>query len=277
MSQNNNRIYQATIQKGLAALFLVLRQYLKKQIELERIVRVAVLLMRSGVNRNSSIFQEIAKRCLAEQKDDGGWIGVEDSIWCLAFLKNFAEYSQAYKNGLDWLEKQKPKNNGWGKTKRDIERIPITGILLYLLAELSCVDSLRWLEKEWKREFSLNPKLTYKSAFALMAFKNNDYQFIDNQLLNDTLEWLISQQNEDCGWGNFRGQPIGSTPFCTGVAITGLLQYPDMINQVAITKALKWIGERQLEDGLWPDHYIEEGSAWTLFSLVEGYKYLEKC
>lgn len=277
MSRNNNRIYQATIQKGLAALFLVLRQYLKKQIELERIVRVAVLLMRSGVNRNSSIFQEIAKRCLAEQKDDGGWIGVEDSIWCLAFLKDFEECSQAYKNGLDWLRGQRLKNGEWGKTKRDIGRIPITGILLYLLPELSNEDSLRWLESKWTREFGLNPKLTYKSAFTLMAFKRNNYQSIDSQLLNDTLDWLISQQNEDCGWGYCQGQPVGSTPFCTGVAITGLLQYPDRIDQDVITKGLKWIEKKQLEDGLWPDHYIEEGSAWMLFALVEGYRYLEKC
>jgi len=278
MSQDNNKIFQTAIQKGLSALFLVLRQYLEKQIELERIVRVAVLLIRSGVNQNNSIFQEIAKRCLAEQKDDGGWIGVEDSIWCVAFLRNFEEYSQAYKSGLDWLGEQRLKNGEWGKTKRDnIGRIPITGILFYLLPELSNVDSLRWLESEWKREFGLNPKLTYKSAFTLMAFKRNNYQSFDTHLFNDTLDWLISQQNEDYGWGYCQGQPVGSTPFCTGVAITGILQYPDRIDPNVIVSGLKWIEKKQLEDGLWPDHYIEEGSAWTLYALVEGYRYLEKC
>ena len=87
MINEKSEIDLISIQKGLAALFLVLRQYLEKQIELERIVRVAVLLKISGVNQNNSIFQEIAKRCVAEQKDDGGWIGVEDSLWCLTFLK----------------------------------------------------------------------------------------------------------------------------------------------------------------------------------------------
>ena len=198
MSQNN-KIFTVVIQKGLAALFLVLRQYLGKQIELERIVRVAFLLMRSGVSQNNSVFQEIAKRCLSEQKDDGGWIGVEDSIWCVAFLKDFEEYSQAYKSGLDWLKGQMLEGGGWGKTKRDIGRIPITGILFYLLPELSREDSLRWLESEWEREFGLNPKLTYKSAFTLMAFKRSDYQAFGSDLLNNTLDWLISQQNEDYG------------------------------------------------------------------------------
>lgn len=274
MSQNNNKIYQIAIQKGLTVLLLLLKEYLKKQIELERIVRVAVLLTRGGVNQNNAVFQEIAKRCLAEQKDDGGWIGVEDSIWCAAFLKNFEEYSQAYKSGLDWLEEQKLKNGGWGKTQRDIGRIPITGVLLYLFPELSNVDSLRWLESEWKKEFSLNPKLTYKSAFTLMAFKMNDCQFLDSHLFNDTLDWLISQQNEDYGWGYCQGHPVGSTPFSTGVALTGLLRYPDRIDPNVIANGLKWIEGNQLEEGLWPDHYIEEGSAWAIYALVEGYKFL---
>lgn len=147
MFNNECKTNQIAIQKGLAALFLVLRQYLEKQIELERVVRVAVLLMRNGVNQNNSIFREIAKRCLTEQRDNGGWIGVENSVWFVAFLKGFEEYSQAYKSGLDWLKVQKLKNGGWGRTKRDIGRIPVTGILLYLLPELSNVESLRWLER----------------------------------------------------------------------------------------------------------------------------------
>jgi len=274
MINNECKTNQIAIQKGLAALFLVLRQYLEKQIELERIVRVAVLLMKSWASQNNSIFQEIAKHCLAEQKDDGGWIGVEDSIWCVTFLKDFEEYSQVYKTGLCWLKEQKLKEGGWGKTKRDIARIPVTGILLYLLPELSNVDSLRWLEREWKREFGLNPKLTYKSAFTLMAFKRNDYQFLDSHLLNDTLDWLISQQNEDYGWGYYQGQPVGSTSFCTGVVIRALLEYPDRIDLNVIANGLEWIEKNQLEEGLWPDHYIEEGSAWAFYALSGGYKFL---
>jgi len=137
----NTRIYQKTIQRGLAALFLVLKQYLEKKIELERIIRVAVLLNKSGVNQNNSIFQEIFRRCLAEQKDDGGWIGVEDTVWCVSFLKNFLDYSNQYKKGLEWLRMQKLDNGGWGRTNRDNGRIPITGTLLFLLPELSDVNS----------------------------------------------------------------------------------------------------------------------------------------
>ena len=273
MNDKKNDISPLQIQKGLSALFLVLKQYLDKQIELERIVRVAVLLNKCGVNKNNSIFQEITKRCLAEQKEDGGWIGVEDTTWCVAFLKNYEEYSREYKKGLEWLKAQRLENGGWGRTNRDIGRIPITGTLLFLLPELSEADGMSWLEREWARDFNSNPKLTYKGAFTLMAFKSSGGKFHDPQLFNDTLNWLATQQNEDYGWGACRGHPVGSIPFSTGVAITGLLQYPDKIDSNVIANGLTWIEKTQLEDGLWPDHYIEEGSAWALYALTLGYKF----
>jgi squalene cyclase len=273
--QNNSDVYEKPIQKGVAALFLTLKQYLEKEIELERIVRVAVLLMKSGASKHSSIFQEIADRCLLLQKSDGGWVGVEDSVWSAAFLKEFKEYYQEYNLGLEWLRKQQLESGGWGRTNRDIGRIPITGILLHLLPELSNTESLKWLENEWEKDFSLNPKLTYKSAFSLMALKSSEYQFTDSNLFDKTLEWLVSQQNEDGGWGPCKGHPIGSTPFCTGVALTGLLQYPNMIDYNVIGYGLKWIEKNQLENGLWPDHYIEEGSIWSFYALTEGYKFLK--
>lgn len=268
-----NKIYQNSIQLGVTALVLILKQYLEKQIELERIVRVAVLLKKNGVNQNNFIYQKIIKRCLNEQKDDGGWIGVEDSIWCTAFLKNYEEYSQSYNNGLKWLKTQQLQNGEWGKTDRDIGRIPITGTLLYLLPELSNSNNITWLKDKWKVDFNLNPKLTYKGAFALMAFKKSNHSHNMNFLQN-ILNWLSFEQNDDYGWGYFHEHPMGSNPFSTGVAITGLLQYPDKINKNIINNGLQWIIKNQLKEGLWSDHYIEEGSIWVFNALSEGYKFL---
>lgn len=264
------------IQRGLVALFQILQEYLDKGIDLERICRVAVLLCQSGVNRRNSIFKKIAKRCSTNQKKDGGWIGVEDSIWCTAFLREFKEYeyNSAFQSGLNWLEKQKLKDGGWGKTKRDSGRIPITGTLLYLLPELSNIDSCRWLEHEWKKEFGLHPRLTYKSAFTLMALKKNNHQFADTDLLDNSLNWLISQQNEDHGFGLWKGHCMGSDPWCTGVSIIGLLQYPDKVPERVISNSLRWLKEKQLQNGLWPYHYVEEGSSWALYALARGYSFL---
>lgn len=259
----------------MAALSSNVKQSLEKEIEAERIVRVAFLLIKSGAVKQGTVFQDVVEFCVSKQKADGGWIGVEDSVWSVAFLKEYKECSQEYANGLEWLKKQQLGSGGWGKTSRDLPRIPITGILLFLLPELSNIKSLGWLESEWRGDFASNPKLTYKGAFCLMALKSCNFRFIDVALFDNTLRWLMSQQNEDGGWGPWKGHPVGSTPFCTGVALTGLLQYPKKIDQKVIAIGLEWIEKHQLKNGLWPDHYIEEGSIWSLYALTEGYKFLK--
>ena len=271
--KNNSEL--KIISKGLLALSIVLRQFYEKRIELDRIARVACLLFKSGVENNSQIFKKIAEICADYQKNDGGWVEVEDSVWCVSLLREFPEYSQVYIKGLDWIKRQQLKSGGWGKTDRDLGRIPITGLTIYLLPELSNKENLGWLNNEWKREFFINPKLTYKGAFSLMALKSAKTQFNDSILFDNTLKWLESQQNDDFGWGPWKGHPIGSTPFCTGLALIGLLQYPENINRKVVATGLHWLEKKQLSNGLWPDHYIEEGSAWCFYALTEGYKFLK--
>jgi squalene cyclase len=258
------------------ALVSNIKQALEKKIEAERIVRVAFLITESGDAKQENIFQKVINFCVSTQKPDGGWIGVEDTIWFVALLKKYsAKYSKEYTDGLEWLKKQQLDGGGWGKNSRDFGRIPITALLLYLLPELVNKDSLCWLENQWKSDFFLDSKLTYKSAFCLMALKKTNHKFADGDLFVETLKWLESQQNEDFGWGPWKGHPVGSSPFCTGVALTGLLQYPDKVDRNVIVNGIQWIEKNQLEDGLWADHYIEEGSAWCFYALTEGYKFLK--
>jgi len=264
-----------TIQKGLVALLNTIQDFFIKEIELERLSRIAVLLNQSGLNQNNSIFQQLAGRCALEQKNDGGWLGVVDSLWCTSFLDQYEEDSESVKSALTWLKEQRHDDGSWGKTERDIGRITVTGQLLYFLPQLASKSSLIWLEKKWREELEIIPRLTYKGAFTLMAFKRNDYQPMDSQLISQTIEWLEEEQNDDFGWGPWKGQPIGSSPFYTGVALAGLLQYPDKINPEVMMNGVKWLEEKQLDNGLWPDHYIEEGSSWAFFAFTRAMAYLD--
>lgn len=275
MNNLDQNINENSIRKCVTALSSLLVSYKTKEIDLERMARVAVLIIKSGGSKYSPILAEVANLSLKQQKKDGGWIGVEDSAWSVAVLKEYKEHSQAYNRGLDWIKEQQLPSGSWGKTNRDFGRITVTAIALFLLPELSTEGSLRWLEEEWKKEFSLNSKLTYKCAFSLMAIKEAGYQFTDSALFDNSLKWLENQQNEEQGWGPFKGHPVGSTPFCTGIALTGLLQHADKVDRNVIANGLKWIERNQLEDGLWADHYIEEGSAWCFYALTEGYKFLK--
>ena len=276
MTPDNKLFIETEVNRSLGSLLVLLTDFVEKQMELERLLKVAFLLLRSGVRTDNSVFAEVAKRCLIEQKADGGFIDVEDSAWAVAFLKRYPELVDEYKHGLIWLRQRQLESGGWGKNERDTGRIPITGVLLYLLPELANIKSLRWIEKAWKEDYIQQPALTYKAAFSFMALKTTNSMFSDQTLFKDTEKWLESQQNDDLGWGPWRGHPVGSSPFCTGVALVGLLQYPNLVDKQVIVNGLEWIQKKQLPGGLWSDHYIEEGSAWCFYALTEGYRFLKR-
>jgi len=267
---------ETAINRSVISLSQIARDFLSKGIELTRVCRLAVLLEKSGVNSDTILYRNLAKKCIVTQRDDGGWMDVLETVWCSTLVNLFIEFSEQVEKALKWLRGHRCKSGGWGKSIRDFGRIPLTGLLLYLLPQLSSDDDLKWLENKWYQEQKLEPCLTYKAAFTLMAFSKNNYKPGNHDLISKTVCWLIDQQNNDGGWGPWKGHPVGSDPFCTGISIVGLLQYPDKISSKVLWKALKWLKEKQLPNGLWPYHYIEEGSSWALYSLVMGYSFFRK-
>jgi squalene cyclase len=195
-------------------------------------------------------------------------------MWCASFLEVYGDYPESVKSALTWLTEQRHDDGSWGQTERDIGRITVTGQMLYFLPQLASKSSLKWLEKKWLQELEINPGLTYKGAFTLMAFKRNDYQPTDSQLISQTIQWLEAQQNDDFGWGPWKGHSVGSDPWCTGITMEGLLQYPDKVPQKVLGTGFEWLKEKQLPNGLWPYHYIEEGSSWALYALTKGSSFL---
>ena len=263
---------ETSINRSVISLCQIIRDFSHKKIELIRICRVAVLLRESGVNIETSLFKNIAASCIKMQRDDGGWSDVTETIWCTYFLDFFNEFSSSVKKALKWLSVQSNVNGGWGKSKRDLGRIPITGLIQYFLSQLSSHKHLIWMEEKWCQELEFKPCLSYKAAFTLMAFSKNKYRPENVNLISETLVWLLNQQNDDGGWGPWKDHPVGSDPWCTGICMIALLQYPDKVTQKTLVKSLKWLRDRQLPNGLWPYHYIEEGSVWALLSMVKGYR-----
>lgn len=267
---------ETTIQRSVISLSQIVREFLRKWIELTRICRVAVLLKESGVNPKAILYHKLAEKCVDMQRDDGGWTDVIETMWCSSLLSSSGEFSGSVEKALEWLGRQRHNDGGWGKCIRDPARIPVTGLLLYLLPQLSSDQDLRWLENKWYQEQVFEPRLTYKAAFTLMAFNQNNYHPENQDLISKAVHWLSDQQNEDGGWGPWKGHPVGSDPWCTGIDMVGLLQYPDRIPQKVLCKALKWLQKKQLANGLWSYHYIEEGSSWALYALVMGCSLLNK-
>ncbi len=265
---------ETAIHRGVIALSQIVLNFLEKDIELIRICRLAALLHESGVSAETAIFRDLAQKCIETQRDDGGWTDVLETMWCSTFLDLFGELSSPVEKAFQWISGQRNKEGGWGNNNRDSARIPVTGLLLYMLPRLSTDKDLHWLEEKWQQEQQNDPCLSYKAAFTLMAFGQTDYYPQKEGLTANAAHWLCDQQNDDGGWAPWVGHPVGSDPWCTGIAIAGLLQYPDEISKGALRKALQWLQEKQLPNGLWPYHYIDDGSSWALYSIVQGYRFL---
>ncbi len=221
----------------------------------------------------------LADFVLQQQRADGGWSDILETAWALSLMKSEAikpHESGAYQRGIHWMGIEKTSRGSWGRTSRDIPRIPVTGWVLTLLPELADEKSLSWLENEWKKDLNSETKLTYKGALTLMAFAATKSRPKDESLIQETVEYLMSEQNEDGGFSPWKGHPVGSEPWSTGIDLLGLTAYPDLVKPEAVERALDWLGRNQLSNGLWPCHYIEEGSAYCYWGAVEAMKYLKR-
>lgn len=267
---------ETIIHRSVISLTQIIKNFLQKEIELTRICRLAVLLKESGVNPNTILFKKIAERCFEMQNNDGGWSDVPETMWCANLLNLSNEYTIPVKRAIKWISAQSQGTKGWGKSIRDSASIPISGLMLYLLPQLSSDVYLKWLESEWKKEWQCEPCLNYKAAFILMAFCKNNYHPEDNEIISKTVHWLADQQNDDGGWGPWKNHPVGSDPWCTGICLVSLLHYSDELPQQVLLNGLEWIKEKQLPNGLWAYHYIDDGSIWALYALTMGYSFLYK-
>ncbi len=234
-------------------------------------------MLLTGGERNNPINIKCAKIISNHQQNDGGWADIPETLWSLAFLLNIKHHQNQYwTKGVQWLNGQRHPDGGWGKTKRDISRIPITGMLLHILPELSDPKAVSWLKNEWKNDFKGETKLTYKGAFFLLGLSASGIPAADCSLIKETYSFLADEQNNDGGFGPWKDHPIGSDPWSTGIVLLGLVSYPELVKKEVMEKAVNWLAEIQLPNGLWAYHYIEEGSAYAYWGLVETLKYLSK-
>lgn len=216
--------------------------------------------------------QKVIDDIISYQKSDGGYIDPLETALS-AFTAKMALNKNCYKSACNWLLENKAFA-AWGNSIRDIDRIPVTGQILTLLPELASQSTLNWMNEEWENDLSSNAPLTYKGAFVLKAIRCTGGA--STNLVKDTIKFLVEQQNVDGGFGPWKDHPIGSEPWSTGIALIGLSAWSHLVGHEVLVKALDWLGSNQLPNGLWPCHYIEEGSAYCYWGAVEALKALNK-
>jgi squalene cyclase len=254
--------------KAVFGLTHFLHDGLHEQVETTRTARVAYALICCGCSVKVSFFiKDVANYILSTQKSDGGWADVEETLWSLGYLAAFGEkYDTEITNGQDWLASVKLPCGAWGKSSRDQPRIPITALAATLAPETIGKAGLSWLAKQWEADLNTPTQLTYKGAFFLLAQAHSWAYYKDN-LVDRTVAYLISEQEEDGGFSPWKGHPAGSDPWSTGVALWGLSKVRCLVSRRTIERALSWLQSKQLSNGLWPYHYLDDGTAMALIGV----------
>jgi squalene cyclase len=273
MKDLSNKIIIST-----TALTDFLREAVDKGIEVRRSALCCLSLLTAGLSvKNNVLYDQIINYFINNQKRDGGWTDVTDTLLIVKLLSIIGnDYSLQIEKGKNWMLSQRNPDGGWGRTNRDISLILVTGLLLHLLPQLSDQKAVNWLKNEWKNDFQGTTRLTYKGAFFLLGLRASGITMDNCSLIKETYSFLKDEQNDDGGFGPWKDHPIGSDPWSTGIVLLGLLSYPELIKKEVIENAVNWLAENQLPNGLWPYHYIEEGSAYAYWGLVEALKYLSK-
>ncbi len=243
-----------------SALREVLTDFLTRSIPHRRVARLAGLLLLAG-RVDDTLLSDVVGYVASRQQQDGGWVDCEDTSWCALVLRSLPAGSEGSVRGSVWLRGERA-GPAWGYCRRDSPCIPITATVRILLPHLRDEASARWLRTQWDQDISGPVQLSYKGAWYLLA---RDKGPADESLAVRTRKHLVADQREDGGWGPWRGHPAPTDCFTTGLVMWALAQDRfDQAHRECILRAVRWCERTRLPNGLFPTHYIEEGTAWLL-------------
>jgi hypothetical protein len=241
---------------------------LQQEMEPVRLARVGYALLVSGCSIKGDFpGQLLGSYLVATQRQDGGWTDVEETAWCLAYLSAFHHrYEIQIANGVKWLSSVRLPCGAWGKTDRDRPRIPVTALVVALVMGGAESEAMTWLASQWEADLTSPTQLTYKGAFFLLAHAHSKTA-VGDHLVKRTVVYLNQEQEDNGGFGPWKGHPVGGDPWITGVALWGLSAYTEVVAVEVLTRAVSWLQSKQLPNGLWPYHYLDDGSAMALIGI----------
>jgi squalene-hopene/tetraprenyl-beta-curcumene cyclase len=222
-----------------------------------------------------------------------------------------ARYDHAIERGVEWIKGLQSRNGGWAAFDVDnvydyLNNIPfadhgalidpptedVTARCVSMLAQLgetldsseslsSGVAYLRTTQRpdgSWYGRWGLNYIYgTWSSLCALNACG------IDRSSaeIRKAVEWLLSIQNPDGGWGeggisyklDYRGhEPAASTSSQTAWALLGLMAAGE-INDQAVERGVRYLSKAQTESGLWDEErFTATGFPRVFYLRYHGYR-----
>ena len=256
------------VSQTITSLARFIHDALSGEFEAGRLARAGYALFASGCSINATFpGRRLASYLISGQQSDGGWADIEETLWCLGYLSAFGDsYQSELSRGMKWLESVQLPCGAWGKSNRDKPRIPVTALATALVPEVVDSSALKWLANQWEAELASPTQLTYKGAFYLLT-QTHSKASQDDELVIRTITHLSEEQEDNGGFGPWKGHPAGSDPWSTGTVLWGLSRVSEIIPRHAVERALSWFESSQLSNGLWPYHYLDDGSAMALIGI----------
>jgi prenyltransferase beta subunit len=262
----NNNIAAATVK-----LTFFVNEALSRSLETVRIARAAHALLLTGITGSDGLIQQAIDLILQKQRPDGGWADPEETAWAVGCMSRVRDQNDpAVRTAIQWLHTVRLPTGGWGRHPRDQARIPITALISSLVPEAFNREDIVWLQNEWACDFRGPVRLSYKAGFYLLAMPQGQ----EDELTEQTIAHLTQDQNLDGGFAPWRGHPMGSECWSTGVVLWGLSRWADRVDPSILEKALNWLYRTQLPGGYWPYHYLDDGASLALIGAVAAMKAL---
>jgi len=243
-----------------------------RSLETIRIARAFHALLLAGITASDVLIQQAIDFFLQKQRSDGGWSDPEETAWVIGCLSRArGQEDHVVRSAIKWLKGMRTSSGGWGRHPRDQARIPITAFISFLVPAVFKRKDLNWLKNEWAHDFCGPVRLSYKAGFYLLAMPKDQ----EDELVAQTIDHLAQDQNDDGGFAPWKGHPIGSDPWSTGVVLWGLSRWVNQVDHAVLEKALNWLQETQLPSGYWPYHYLDDGTSLALIGSVAALKSLK--
>lgn len=259
------------ISSSTKALLIFISQLLSRKGELGRVAQIVTALSLAGINVKSDLIQRAAGYVKDMKYPDGGWSDPEETAWAIGAIRGLGDEKKVLtQSAIEWLHAVRHQDGGWGLHPRDKARIRITALISELVPDVITEKDTQWLAQEWQNDFSGSVRLSYKAGFFLLAISNMP----EDDLIARTIDHLFDDQNEDGGFGPWKGHPIGSDPWSTGVVLWGLSKWVEKVDKKVIEKAIDWLRKSQLPNGYWPYHYLDDGTSMALIGAVAALKAL---
>lgn len=263
---SEGRLQGQLTDRSVLALAGFLLAAVEKQLEPVRVARAGCAVLAAGWSIRVPLLAEVVPSyLLSHQNPDGGWCDTEETAWCAGYLTACGgRHASALQQACCWLRSERNPQGGWGRTSRDWPRIPLVGLLCALVPGVVDGSSIGWVAAEWAADLHGQAPLSYKAGFFLISQSIVQSSEQAQPLIEETLGFLIAQQNEDGGFGPWRDHPAGSDPCTTGIVLWGLRSYSHLVPTSLYSKASAWLLSTQLPSGHWPYHYLDEGTALAL-------------